>query len=288
MKISNSINPSFNNYQFYKELSFSNLLGSSIHFYNFHTIDALELEVDYTESFFKLVLCINGYSETFSNKKRIYTFNEGKTLLYNTHSNVYHSKLKHDTLFNVIHLHFSKRLAEEINQLHNGIFNNEVIELPIVPNNLELLNSITKMDETNNSFSGLMIEKILLDQLCSFSETLLRCNNYQLKKSHQDDERIEEARRILDKSEHYITIEQLAKDIGINTFKLKQLFKEAFHKNIFEYQVDQKLAKAHQLLLDTNTSLQDISLQCGYQSLGSFSNAFKRKFGIRPSSIRKY
>ncbi|MEZ5105012.1 MAG: helix-turn-helix transcriptional regulator [Draconibacterium sp.] len=288
MNIYNNIEQLSENYSFYNELHHSNLLGSSIHFYNFHTKKELKLEVDYSDSLYKIVLCINGYSETFKNKNHLYSFKQGKTLLYKANSNSYQSKLKDNTLFNVVHLHFSKHLTEEIKQLYSGLLSDEVIELPISPNNIELLKTIGNSDKTNSPLFGLLLEKILLEQLYSFFDTFFRFNNYHLKKNHQDLKKIEEAKFILDQSDEYVTTEQLAKNVGVNTFKIKKLFKEVYHKNIFEYQVDCKLDKAHQLLLDTNTPLKDIAMQCGYQSLGSFSNAFKRKFSTRPSYIRKY
>ncbi len=127
MNIYNNIEQHSENYSFYNELHHSNLLGSSIHFYNFHTKKELKLEVDYSDSFFKIVLCINGYSETFKNKNHLYSFKQGKTLLYKANSNSYQSKLKDNTLFNVVHLHFSQHLTEEIKQLHSGLLPNEVM-----------------------------------------------------------------------------------------------------------------------------------------------------------------
>ncbi len=115
----------------------------------------------------------------------------------------------------------------------------------------------------------------------------MRLNNYHIKFYSRDRNKIYEAKQLLNESCSYITIEALSKQIGMNTFKLKKLFKETFSKPVFEYQTDIHFSKAYKLLLDTQDSIEYIADSCGYLSAGSFSNAFKRKFGIRPSELRK-
>ncbi|GAA0743295.1 helix-turn-helix domain-containing protein [Gaetbulibacter jejuensis] len=43
---------------------------------------------------------------------------------------------------------------------------------------------------------------------------------------------------------------------------------------------------AHDLINNKKATVQEAAWQVGYDSLGSFSNAFEKKFGYRPSQIK--
>ncbi|MEN7548770.1 AraC family transcriptional regulator [Rapidithrix thailandica] len=83
------------------------------------------------------------------------------------------------------------------------------------------------------------------------------------------------------------TIYELSRLVGLNEFKLKKGFKEAFGKTIFGYLSDHRLALARQFLLDTDRPVCEIAAMIGYSHQQHFSVAFKRKYGIAPIEIRK-
>ncbi len=74
--------------------------------------------------------------------------------------------------------------------------------------------------------------------------------------------------------------------MGLNEYKLKKGFKETFNNTIFGYLTDQRLQLAKQYLLDTQQTAAEISMQLGYATPQHFNNAFKKKFGITPFSVR--
>jgi len=47
------------------------------------------------------------------------------------------------------------------------------------------------------------------------------------------------------------------------------------------------LDKAHELLRNSEMNIQEVSWFVGYESVSSFSNAFLKKFGFRPSEVSK-
>ena len=82
------------------------------------------------------------------------------------------------------------------------------------------------------------------------------------------------------------SLNELAKQIGLNTFKLKKEFKELFGVPVFKYLQNERLTLAHKLIRSQEASVQEAAWHVGYDSLSSFSNAFEKKFGYRPSQIK--
>jgi AraC-like DNA-binding protein len=82
------------------------------------------------------------------------------------------------------------------------------------------------------------------------------------------------------------SLSELSKEIGLNTYKLKKEFKELFGVTVFKYHQNERLIKAHKLIRNKEATVQEAAWHVGYDSLSSFSNAFKKKFGYRPSQIK--
>ena len=82
------------------------------------------------------------------------------------------------------------------------------------------------------------------------------------------------------------TLKELSKKIGTNEFLLKRDFKTLFGTTVFGYVSEIRMKKAKQLLLKSEYSISQISDEVGYKNPQHFSTAFKRKFGVCPSSIR--
>ncbi|MEM9340919.1 MAG: AraC family transcriptional regulator [Bacteroidota bacterium] len=82
------------------------------------------------------------------------------------------------------------------------------------------------------------------------------------------------------------SLNELSRQIGLNSFKLKKDFKALFGVPVFKYLQNERLTKAHKLLQTGNVTIQEAAWQVGYDSLSSFSNAFNEKYGFRPSSVR--
>lgn len=83
------------------------------------------------------------------------------------------------------------------------------------------------------------------------------------------------------------SLSELSKQIGLNTFKLKKNFKELFGVPVFKYLQNERLNTAHDLIRNQRLTIQEAAWQVGYDSLSSFSNAFSKKFGFRPSEIKR-
>lgn len=103
----------------------------------------------------------------------------------------------------------------------------------------------------------------------------------------QDQEKLHQAKEILiNRLEAPPSLTELSKMIGLNSYKLKKNFKELFGVPVFKYLQNERLDKAHHLLSAGNVTIQEAAWQVGYESLSSFSTAFLKKFGFRPSEIK--
>lgn len=79
------------------------------------------------------------------------------------------------------------------------------------------------------------------------------------------------------------SLTELAHKIGTNINKLKIEFKAQFGVPVFKYLQNERLKKAYDLIKNEQKTIQEAAWAVGYDSLGSFSNAFEKKFGYRPS-----
>ena len=72
--------------------------------------------------------------------------------------------------------------------------------------------------------------------------------------------------------------------MSISSFKRK--FQKEYTCSPHKWINEKKLQKACLLLDTTDYSVTDIGFICGYESLSTFMNAFKEKFGISPGKYR--
>ncbi|MEM1337939.1 MAG: AraC family transcriptional regulator [Bacteroidota bacterium] len=82
------------------------------------------------------------------------------------------------------------------------------------------------------------------------------------------------------------SLNELSRQIGLNTFTLKKEFKALFGVPVFKYLQNERMTRAHELIRSQQATVQEAAWHVGYDSLSSFSNAFTKKFGFRPSEVK--
>ena len=111
--------------------------------------------------------------------------------------------------------------------------------------------------------------------------------SYQQKNQPGETEKLNKAKEILSANlDNPPSLTELAKSIGINTTKLKKEFKAVFGVPVFKYLQNERLTTAHDMIRKEQATVQEAAWHVGYDSLSSFSNAFAKKFGYRPSQIK--
>lgn len=81
-------------------------------------------------------------------------------------------------------------------------------------------------------------------------------------------------------------LKQLAEVAGLSEFHLHRVFKFIIGENIGEFILRLRLEDVAQCLRMTNHTLENIAIQKGYANKNALSRAFKKHFGITPSSYR--
>jgi transcriptional regulator GlxA family with amidase domain len=83
------------------------------------------------------------------------------------------------------------------------------------------------------------------------------------------------------------TISDLAMEVGINSTKLREGFKQIYSQTIGQYRLRVKLSKALQLLEDTDLNLAEIAFKAGFDSRDSFGRCFRKQFNQSPREWRR-
>ena len=78
---------------------------------------------------------------------------------------------------------------------------------------------------------------------------------------------------------HSITLESMARDLGVSKYVLSRIFSKTFHKNFNQYLNDARLGYACQRLENTNDTITELCLDSGFKKFcAPFNRAFKEKF----------
>ncbi len=78
------------------------------------------------------------------------------------------------------------------------------------------------------------------------------------------------------------TLKELAREIGLNEYRLKEGFKNIYGKTVFQFLNDYRMDAARQLLDNGGMKVNDAAYQIGYTNPSHFIAAFRKKFGVTP------
>lgn len=82
-----------------------------------------------------------------------------------------------------------------------------------------------------------------------------------------------------------LSLASIARQFGINEFKLKKGYRENFNSTVFDHIVELRMKKAYELLQDGDCLVHEVSRNIGYRSANHFTTAFKKRFGKSPSAL---
>jgi AraC-like DNA-binding protein len=89
-------------------------------------------------------------------------------------------------------------------------------------------------------------------------------------------------------SHHHLplTASKVAKQLGYNRIYLNRVFHQTYHRTLTEEIHRSRLTRARQLLLDSDTSVNEIAHACGFTDSKYFFRLFKRYEGTTPQEFR--
>jgi AraC-like DNA-binding protein len=92
---------------------------------------------------------------------------------------------------------------------------------------------------------------------------------------------------LLDEALSAPSLDAAARQAGLSKFAFLRHFSAAFGETPHAYVTRLRLARAQELLVETDLPVTDICLEVGFSSLGSFSALFARRVGATPSGYRR-
>ena len=147
----------------------------------------------------------------------------------------------------------------------------------------EIMQNLLQMDEAERFIWLLMI----LDMISKSQEyKLLASISYRNEKTSN----LKRINKVLDYiMEHYqdeLTLEMVAEQISMNKNAFCRFFKSATRKSLFTMLSEVRIAKACQLLSETDMNILQICFSCGYNNISSFNKAFRKYKGTSPLQYR--
>jgi len=99
--------------------------------------------------------------------------------------------------------------------------------------------------------------------------------------------RLRKARDFIEGSlDEPLDLAAIARAACLSPFHFHRRFSATFHETPHGYVVRRRLERARDLLAGSDFPVTDVALACGFESLGSFSSLFRRRFGAPPRDFR--
>ncbi|WP_051202155.1 Ada metal-binding domain-containing protein [Ferrimonas senticii] len=89
------------------------------------------------------------------------------------------------------------------------------------------------------------------------------------------------------KQQPQLTVAQLAADCFVSERQLRRWFVEDLGVSPLQLQQTERLLQAKQLLTDSNMTITDVALACGFNSVRRFNDAFSQHYRMAPRTFRQ-
>ena len=84
-----------------------------------------------------------------------------------------------------------------------------------------------------------------------------------------------------------VTVAALAEAAGLSRSHFTRAFTASFGESPARYLLERRIARARELLLETEHPVTEIALSCGFADHAHFSTVFRKEIGLAPSAYRK-
>jgi transcriptional regulator GlxA family with amidase domain len=78
----------------------------------------------------------------------------------------------------------------------------------------------------------------------------------------------------------------IAREVGLSARQLERLFGKYLNTSPKKYYMEMRLERARHLLLQTEMSVIEVAMACGFESAGHFSRVYRTTFGVTPKGQR--
>lgn len=186
-----------------------------------------------------------------------------------------------ETVFQFFHFN-----GKHIQELYNAIYDSKgsVYSIPAQQNTIPDILSLIESQQKVDFKISLKIYELLGNILESNSPSFEYRDSAIAKKTPE----IEAALSYIQKNfSSKITVEKLSHISNLSTYHFSRLFKKHVGTSPHQYLLNYRLIQAKNLLVDSQLSIEQISIECGFYSTGHFINAFSKSTGMTPGKFRK-
>ncbi len=100
--------------------------------------------------------------------------------------------------------------------------------------------------------------------------------------------RVQKGRQAMDEMlTENLPLKNIARLAHLSPFHFHRAFRAAFGETPHAYRTRRRLERAARLLKETDAPVIDVCLDTGFESAGSFSTLFRRKYGASPTQFRR-
>ncbi len=114
------------------------------------------------------------------------------------------------------------------------------------------------------------------------------CRNVVNKREERSGDIIRTAKKYIE--DHFdkdISLDDVSRVVNISPYYFRKVFKEASGLNFIEYLTNIRIEKAKDLLENSNLSIKEICVSCGYTDPNYFSRSFKKNVGVTPTEYKE-
>ncbi len=106
--------------------------------------------------------------------------------------------------------------------------------------------------------------------------------------SYKDIKKVEEAHYIISQNlDNPPKLIDLARRVGLNDYKLKNGFRQAYGMSVHQALKKMRLEKAEEFIKNGIKNVTEAAFSVGYNNIGDFGIAFKKEFGVLPGTLKK-
>ncbi|MCR5733117.1 MAG: AraC family transcriptional regulator [Lachnospiraceae bacterium] len=157
---------------------------------------------------------------------------------------------------------------------------------------IQLLKEIVNSKPSDIMFEEAYNYSLLLQFFSLYGE---KCLNEMKDEAEGDEDTYYRSSRLMAEACLYIsqncrsemTLNDIAKRIGVSKSYFSHLFKSYTNMTFVDYLTRERIRVAESMFADPSKKLIDIAFECGFLSISSFNRSFKKIKGIAPRDFRK-
>ena len=178
-----------------------------------------------------------------------------------------------------------KKQLDKVRNMLTESSNGIAFPLPTI---MKAYSRLERLSKTDSGFNGLLEFLALLNEIAEAGNyRLLASSSFASVEPACDSRRVQKVQEFIETNyKQEIRLNTIASLVGMAPTAFSRFFKLRTGKSISDYIIDVRLGHASRLLVDSTTSIAEISYECGFNNISNFNRIFKKKKGHSPKIFR--